>query len=174
MNSNVNANNGEGKKSRRSVFNAIDISILLLILICAIGIYVRYERENSVNAGDGASYTVEFVCEKVRYTTVDYINVGDEIYFGGTNKRLGTVSGTVVSRPSSEEIDSDGKKVTVYYPSDTVIDISGSFSVNGVMTENGFLIGGDTYIAPNSVIEISGRMVDMKVRVVSIKVADGE
>lgn len=164
--------NNENKKSTRSVFNAIDIAILLLILICAVGIYVRYERETSINAGDGATYTVEFVCEKVRYTTVDYLNVGDDIYFGGTNKKLGTVSGTVVSRPSSEEIYSDGKTVTVYYPSDTVIDINGSLTVSGVMTENGFLIGGDTYIAPNSIIEISGQRVDLTVRIVSISVDD--
>lgn len=162
--------NNENKKNTRSVFNAIDIAILLLILICAVGIYVRYERETSINAGDGTKYTVEFVCEKVRYTTVDYISVGDDVYFGGTGKKLGTVSGTVVSRPASEEIYSDGKKVTVYYPSDTVIDINGSLSVSGVMTENGFLIGGDTYIAPNSVIEISGQRVDLTVRIVSIRI----
>ena len=55
--------NNENKKNTRSVFNAIDIAILLLILICAVGIYVRYERETSINAGDGTKYTVEFVCE---------------------------------------------------------------------------------------------------------------
>ena len=38
------------------------------------------------------------------------------------------------------------------------------------MTENGFLIGGDTYIAPNSVIEISGQRVDLTVRIVSIRI----
>lgn len=162
--------NNENKKNTRSVFNAIDIAILLLILICAVGIYVRYERETSINAGDGETYTVDFVCEKVRYTTVDYLNVGDDVYFGETSKKLGTVTGTIVSRPSSEEIFTDGKKVTVYYPSDTVIDINGSLSVSGVMTENGFLIGGDTYIAPNSVIEISGQRVNLTVRIVSIKV----
>ena len=64
--------NNENKKNARSVFNAIDIAILLLILICAVGIYVRYERETSINSGDGETYTVDFVCEKVRYTTVDY------------------------------------------------------------------------------------------------------
>ena len=30
--------NNENKKSQRSVFNAIDVAILLLILICAVGI----------------------------------------------------------------------------------------------------------------------------------------
>lgn len=169
--------NKENKKNgipARNSFNAVDVAILLLFLICAIGIYVRYERETKIASGEGDVYTVNFVCEQVRYTTVDYINVGDEVFFADSSVRLGTVTGTIVSRPSSKEISVDGRNITAYYPSDTIIDINGSIAVNGVMTENGFLIGGNTYIAPNSVLEIAGKRVDMTIRILSVIPAEQE
>jgi len=160
--------------SRRFKFNAVDIVIILLVALLGIGIFLRYDMENRIFEGEGEVYTVEFVCEKVRYTTADYINVGDVLYFTGSTGVVGTVQGTLVSRPSSEEVVVDGKIITAYYPQDTLIDITGTISVSGTMTENGFLVSGNTYIAPNSLIEVSGKYADFELKILSLKKAESD
>ncbi len=152
----------------RSSFNAIDVAILLLVIACVLGLYLRYSAENEMSYGADDSYTVEFVCEHVRYTTADYIHLGDKIYFKGGSTAIGEVDGTLVNIPSSDIIYVDGEMREIRYSSDTIIDIKGSVRMNGVMTENGFLVGGNTYIAPNSVIHVSNKYADFEMKIVSI------
>ncbi len=169
--------NSEQKKRGlplRSSFNVIDVAILLLILVCAVGIYMRYGMEKTIAAGEGEVYEIRFVCEDVRYTTANYVNTGDALFFTDNHLPFGTITDTVVIRPSSEEISVNGNNLTVYYPSDTIVDISGSVRVKGIMTENGFLIDGSSYIAPNTVIHISNKLVDLSVRVLSLTLVEGE
>ena len=54
-----------------------------------------------------------------------------------------------------------------------MIDIVGSITVTGTMTENGFLVSGNTYIAPNSLVKVSGKYVDLEIRVLSLKKIEG-
>ena len=82
---------------------------------------------------------------------------------------FGNIQGTLVNRPSFEEVSYGGKNITAYYPQDTMVDITGNVSVTGTMTENGFLVSGNTYIAPNSVIRVSGKYVDIEIKVLSLK-----
>lgn len=169
----MNGNNRKKHSSERTAFNAIDLAIVLLIIICGVGIFFRYDMENKIAQGNGESYEVEFVCEKVRYTTSDYLNVGDKLYFADSLTLFGTVQGTLVNRPSFEEVIQGGKNITAYYPQDTMIDIVGSITVTGTMTENGFLVSGNTYIAPNSLVKVSGKYVDLEIRVLSLKKIEG-
>lgn len=169
--------NAEQKKRglpSRSSFNVIDIAILLLILVCAVGIYMRYGMEKTIASGEGEVYDIRFVCEDVRYTTANYVNTGDTLYFTGTNLPFGTITDTVVIRPSSEEVSVNGNNLTVYYPSDTIVDISGAVRVKGIMTENGFLIDGSSYIAPNTVVHISNKLADISIRILSVTLVEGE
>lgn len=150
-------------------FNVIDMAIILLIILCGVGIFFRYDMENKISQGEGDEYVVEFVCEKVRYTTADYISVGDTICFTEGGIPMGVVQGDIVSRPSHMEVVNHGKNITVYYPQDTMIDITGSIKVSGNMTENGFLVDGSTYIAPNSVIKVSNKYADFEIRILSVE-----
>ncbi len=161
----------KGGLPARNSFNAFDIAIILLILVCIVGIYMRFDRETKITSGDGEKYSVEFVCEKVRSTTGDYVRGDLEIFLSGSQVKLGVLGQTVVM-PYTEEKLINGTLTSVHYPS--WFNIYSSFEVNGVMTENGFLIGGDTYIAPNSVINISAKTVDMTVRILSIKKVESE
>ncbi|MBO4971248.1 MAG: DUF4330 family protein [Clostridia bacterium] len=165
----MSTNNRKKGSSGRASFNAIDLAIVLLIIICGVGIFFRYDMENKISAGEGETYEVEFVCEKVRYTTADYLNVGDTLYFSDSLSVFGNIQGTLVNRPSFEEVSYGGKNITAYYPQDTMVDITGNVSVTGTMTENGFLVSGNTYIAPNSVIRVSGKYVDIEIKVLSLK-----
>ena len=169
--------NPEQKKRRlpsRSAFNVIDVAILLLILVCAVGIYMRYGMEKSIAAGEGQMYEIRFVCEDVRYTTANYVNTGDTLFFTDNRLPFGTITDTVVIRPSSDEVSVNGNNLTVYYPSDTIVDISGAVRTKGIMKENGFLIDGSTYIAPNTVIHISNKLADFSVRILSVTLVEGE
>lgn len=169
----MNGNNSKKRSSSRRVFNVIDFAIVLLVIVCGVSIFFRYDMENKILGGENETYVVEFVCEKVRYTTADYLNVGDTLYFRDSTGVMGSVYGTIVSRPSYEEVVTSGKSITVYYPQDTMIDITGTLTVTGTMTENGFLVDGHTYIAPNSLIEVSGKYVDLDIKILSLKKSEG-
>ncbi len=169
----MNGTQNKSGENRRIPFNAVDIAIVLLILACIIGIYLRFERESQIATGEGEEYTVEFVCEKVRYTTGDYIRGDLQVFMTDGERKLGTLGQTVV-KPSFEEKTVNGRKIIAHYPSDTLVDIYSSVTVKGIMTANGFLIGGDTYIAPNSILDISAKNVDMTVRVLSIRKVEAD
>lgn len=165
----MNGNNSKKHASPKKPFNAVDVAVVLLIIICAVSIFFRYDMENKISQGEDEVYVVEFVCEKVRYTTADYLNVGDTLYFADSTSTIGTVQGTIVNRPSFEEVVVNGRNVTVYYPQDTMIDITGTLNVTGTMTENGFLVDGHTYIAPNSTVKVSSKYADFELKILSLK-----
>ncbi len=171
---NTQGSNLQKKKSNlpsRGSFNIIDVAIILLVIVCIIAIYLRFDRETEIALGEGELYTVEFVCEKARYTTEDYVRGDMDVFLSETNRSLGVLGQTVI-KPSFEERTVNGRKIIVHYPSDTLVDIYSSVDVRGVMTDGGFLIGGDTYIAPNSLLDISGKNVDLTVRIISIMPAE--
>ena len=70
-------------------FGVLDAVIILLVIIVVVSVYFRYNIvEMLSNSANLKEYTVSYTIDDVRYTTPNYINVGDKVYFDGSGECL--------------------------------------------------------------------------------------
>lgn len=162
----------ENKKSR---FNAIDGVIILLVLLCIVAIAYKAitYNDNAVNA-DLKEYRVHFKVDNISSSSYDYFVKGDTMRIKSTNRAFGTLEGINQHVPAVGAYNENGGKVL--YPSlenlgiynDTRYSLSGYITVRGEMTEYGFLLNGDTYIASNSTLDIISEHIETTIRIIDI------
>ena len=162
----------ENKKSR---FNAIDGVIILLVLLCLVAIAYKAitYNDHAVNA-DLKEYRVHFKVDNISSSSYDYFVKGDTMRIKSTNRAFGTLEGINQHVPAVGTYNENGGKVL--YPllenlgiyNDTRYSLSGYITVRGEMTEYGFLLNGDTYIASNSTLDIISEHIETTIRIIDI------
>ena len=162
----------ENKKSR---FNAIDGVIILLVLLCLVAIAYKAitYNDHAVNA-DLKEYRVHFKVDNISSSSYDYFVKGDTMRIKSTNRAFGTLEGINQHVPAVGAYNENGGKVL--YPllenlgiyNDTRYSLSGYITVRGEMTEYGFLLNGDTYIASNSTLDIISEHIETTIRIIDI------
>ncbi len=171
----------EKKKKRQGNaphFGVLDAVIILLVIIAVVGVYFRY---NIVNLVTGASklgeYTVSYSIEDIRYTTPNFMNVGDKVYFADDGEELGTLlavsenMGALSITPAAKYFtDSNGAIVEVMYPnSQSRVDAKGRFVCVGKYSDDGgFLVNGSDFIAAGQYISVNTDYVSVVIRVEGI------
>lgn len=174
--------NNETKNKKSVRFGILDAVIILVILIAVVGVYFRYSILNVITGAHRMSeYTVSYSIENIRYTTVNYINIGDKVYFADEGDEFGTLinvsenMGAVSYTPSSEYFTkSNGEIVEVMYPNNqSRVDAQGRLNCMGRYSENGgFLVNGSTYIASGQSINVRTDYVTVTIRVEEIALAE--
>lgn len=151
----------EGVKNVRRV-SALDIFIVILVLMCIAGvivrIYVGSEGILPVLDPDIAEYAVSFEVKQAKASISGYLSSGEKLWTEN-GELFGTVSDNVTVTPAQVFVeDKDGKYISVYSSADigdnSLVDIKGSVVTEGYMSDYGFLVGGETYVAPNYEIEL--------------------
>ena len=76
-------------KTRRTPrFGVLDFVIILLIIVAVVGIYFRYSIIDLIsNSQDLSEYTISFSVDNIRYTTPNFVNVDDEVYFESSGEK---------------------------------------------------------------------------------------
>ncbi len=174
------------QKKQRNIprFGVLDAVIILLVIVAVVGVYFRY---NIVDLVSGTSnmdeYVVSYSIEDIRYTTPNFINVGDKMYFSDTGEEFGDLiasSGNMAAlsvTPASEYFtDKNGALVEVMYPnSQSRVDAKGRLTCVGRFSENGgFFVGGSTFIASGQYIGVNTDYVSVTIRVDEIAVFEEE
>ena len=163
----------EQKKGRKTDsrirFNVIDLVIIVAILACIAGIYLRYNFGEQYGVEHQLEqYEITFQVQNVRYTSADAFQEGDAVYLKTQGKLLGTVQGIDSTTPSELiYTDLSGDIRQIYYPENSRIDMEGRLLVSGVMTDRGFMLDGNTYLAPGAAYAVQTPRID-----VSIVIAD--
>lgn len=170
------------RKSPR--FGVLDAVIILLIIIAVVGIYFRYNIIEIVNGTKNLDdYTVRYSIENIRYTTPNYINVGDTVYFADDGEQFGTLinasenMGALRITPASEYFKtSDAEIVEVFYPdSQSRVDAEGRLECRGRYSdEGGFLVNGSVYIASGQNVNVRTEYVTVTVRIEEISLSESE
>ena len=62
----------------------------------------------------------------------------------------------------------DGKSIAVSYPEASRIDVKGAIASRGKMGDNGYLVGGTTYIAPGSELLVQSEHMDFVLKITDI------
>ncbi len=164
------------KKERRAPrFGVLDGVIILLIIVAVAGVYFRYSIIDFVSGARNLNdYTISYSIEDIRYSTPDFIDVGDEVYFANDGKKFGTLvavsenSGALSITPASEYFtNSKGEIVEILYPDNqSRVDAKGKLSCTGRYSEDGrFLVDGSTHIASGQLVNVKTEYVTVTIRI---------
>lgn len=162
----------------RPHFNAVDAMIIILVVFAVIGIYFKYNIIDLLTADSpNDEYIVSFSIKDIRYTTPNYMDIGDTVYFASSGEELGTLlsasenQSVLNTAPSSVYVaDGEGSAQQVFYPEQTRVDATGRLLCVGSYTpEGGFCIGGDTYIAAGQTVSVYTERVSVVLTVTSIE-----
>lgn len=149
----------------RKRLNALDIFIILAVIMCITAVGIRiYMGDNgdvigktSIETGD---YFLSFLILDVREDTADCYTQDNKFYFvnGTSLDPFGYLVDMPSFTPAEVYVENDEGQYLLTYSTaegdDARIDIRGTFRVSGSMTEEGFLLNGKTYLAPNKTLGI--------------------
>ena len=171
MNSEKDNRNQESKKGR---FNVIDAFIIIVILLCIASVVYRMVNTNAYGGStEMDEYQVSFEIDNIRQSSVDDIKSGDKVRFKSDNVKIGELAEINDPTPAVGEYNDSGEEVLYpeqtagKYP-DTRCRVTGTINVRGRMTDNGFLLEGNRYIAPNGEIEIITEHIEATIRITGI------
>ncbi len=161
----------KGRKSDSRVrFNVVDLVIIVAILACIAGIYLRYNFGEQYGVEhELGQYEITFEVQNVRYTSADAFSEGDAVYLKTQGKLLGTVLGIDSTTPSEMiYTDLSGNIRQVYYPENSRIDMVGRLLVSGTMTDRGFMLDGNTFLAPGAIYAVQTPRIDVSIVIAEI------
>lgn len=156
-------------------FNAIDAVVIILIIACIAGVlYNAFFGNGYKNDPNLEEYRIYFKIDDIKSTSADYFVPGDTVVIKSSGKTLGMLDEIVQRIPAVGAYNANGGEVL--YPNvenATIYDATryllvGSISVRGIMTETGFLLNGESYIAPNSEFTICTKFIEANIRIISI------
>ncbi len=165
-------------------FKALDAVIILLVILAVVGVYFRYNLLDKLTTNhDLKEYTVSFSVEDIRFTTQNYISVGDQVYYADDGEKLGILIGesedmaqmafSVV--PASEAfIMEDGTVKEVFYPNDeSRVDASGRMICVGSYTDDGgFMVAGSRYLSAGQKVAVRTELVSLTIVIQEIQLAE--
>ncbi len=163
----------EEKSTKRRRWNVIDYMLMLLLAALALSLVLRYNligRLTSRLHRENAEIT--FVIEGVRDSFYDAMTVGDTIYLVEKSRVLGELQKKEISAVVEYYEKTDGSYVAI--SDDQRCNITGTMTVSGRMTENGFLLGGEEYLAAGSVLSVRTAQLEAVMTVLSVTVMASE
>ena len=165
-------------KKKKAHFNVMDALIILLVIAIGVGIFFRGRIVEKIWAQtSSASYAVSFSIEDIKYTTPNYIDVGDKVYFADNGELLGefmsesdNVNALNITPASKYFYDSNGNVVEVFYPDgESRVDAKGRILCEGYYnSDGGFSVDGRHYLAPGQSISIKTELVSVTINIMSI------
>lgn len=167
------------KEKRTPRFGVLDAVIILLVVFLIAGIYFRSNIiEWVANQRNVREYTVTFAVDNIRYTTPNYINVGDLVTFASSGEEFGTIieesdgmSNIALSvTPARELFTDDGEVIEVFYPNnESRVDVKGRLQCRGTYSEDGgFLVNGSTYLSAGQTVTARTELVTLELRILEI------
>lgn len=158
--------------------NIIDFLIVVVLLGAIAGIAVRMgvvDKISMMNSVEEAR--VEFIVRNINHDSADFFVEGDAFYSTTHNCYFGTYLKTKQNLPARTYMtDINGQVVAVNYPDKEEnslyggrIDLTGIMSCSGAFSQDGFLLGGTSYIAPGSEVKIQSRNIAVTVTVLDIQ-----
>ena len=163
----------EPSNKNKIKFNIIDFIIILLVVACVVGIYVRYNLIDKIGVNAQLkNYEITFIAKDLRYTSLNAFEKDATVRDRTTGDTIGVFKEIETTSPTSVYVKkSDGNIVKLYYPENTRIDIKGKIIVRGIMTDNGFLLEGKSYVATGTTLQISTEKLDIDITVEALNIS---
>ena len=166
------------RASGKPHFNLLDGLIVILVLLCVCGVYFRYTAyDDLLHRVNKQDYVLSFEVQDLRYTTPNYVNVGDEVRLADDGAVLGrfmagaeSLTGALQITPATAYFtDAGGNVVEVSYPDgESRVDVSGRILCSGTLGADGFCLGGTRYLAPGSSLAVQTDFVSFTILITAI------
>ena len=152
-------------KQKKHRFNIVDFVLVVAVAACIVGVVVRSNlRGNLHQSTDTAEVTI--LVEGLLETSSDALKTGDIFYNSVTDKEFGELLSVEKAPAKIRFINTDGTvSYTVYKDR---VDVTMKVKISGYDTENGFMLGGTTYIGCGSNFQISSRHIETQCTVLDI------
>ncbi len=153
--------------SKRLSFSVVDFVIILAAVALIVGVIFRYDvvdRLFSKTSLNDAKIT--FVAEAINEQEAEVFKENTKFYTDGVI--FGTL--TSVTEPKKALIyREDNNGVLVSYEHESLFDLDGSFTCKVMASENGYLLGGNRYIAAGSTFVLRAGGVAVRITVLSVQ-----
>ena len=162
--------NKQPSASPRFRLNVIDLLIVLIVLACAVGLVVRFGNVGKMGAEESLrTYDIYFTVSNIAYTAEAAFVSGDTVTLADSGVVLGEFVALESILPAEFlSRDANGNLISVRYPESTRIDVTGRITAHGVMSENGFLVNGTTYVASGAEYSVQSEHMDFILKITSI------
>ncbi len=149
----------------RIQFSVIDFIILLLILAGLCGVVLRYDLANRLFSQTALTEArITFVAEAVSPEEAAVFT--ENTIFYTENSSFGTLT-TITSEPAIIFYETSIGALASYEDPKRV-DISGSFSSEVLLTDDGYLLNGNTFIAAGSTFTVKAHSASVLITIISI------
>ena len=163
----------ENTEKNKSRFNGIDLLIVLVILACIAGILIRAYGVNRLErAAHADTVNISFKVSGLSDTSGNIFAKDDIYYIADTERVFGRLSGFETAPCMALIEKTDGTAVSARVPGQ--IDVSGTFSAEGKMTDEGFLLGGVEYVYINETYTVESKQCRITLTVTDISVKTAE
>lgn len=166
------------KKANKLKPNIIDLLIVVIVLGALAGIALRMGVVDKVIANSSIEPArISFLVQDINSDSYNYFNAGDAFYSDTHKCYLGYLEEKPYDLPAEAYIaGADGSLVKTYSPTDpddpsksSRIDVRGKIIGSGVFSDEGFLLGGTTYIAPGSKLTIKSTNITVSITVTDVE-----
>ena len=150
--------------------NVIDVLILIILIVCIAGLVVRFGNFGGTSSSkELGTYDIYFAVSDIAYTSEDAFVQGDTVTLADSGVVLGEFAGIETILPAEFFArDKSGNLIVVNYPESTRIDVTGRIVSHGVMSENGYLVAGTTYVAPGTAYTVQSEHMDFVLKITNI------
>ncbi len=160
-----------GTKSRLRL-NIIDFLIIIVVLGAMVGIAVRAGVvEKVTNRSKLETARISFLIQDIQESSADYFNAGDEFRSLTHDAFFGTLESRQIM-PAEAFISDESGHIIKTHSGNNRIDVRGTLLCEGTFTEDGFLLGGTSFIAPNAYINLQSSSLMVYITVTDIEKAE--
>ncbi len=150
-------------KKQAKRLNALDWFIIIIVLVCAVAIGIRFFSVRGSDVNDKVeleNYVISFEILDIKNSSAqNYMDAGTNFYLQETNEFLGTLREGITVRDAQTFYEMpDG---TIVWAQNTAtgdlyrVDVEASLDARGKLDANGsFLLGGNRYIGMNKEVKI--------------------
>ncbi len=160
-------NKKEEIKNKKKIA-AVDVMIAVLIVLCIAGLIIRIAvGDSGLFSGGKGEYIVSYVVRGEDDEYSPYFSEGRE-FFLESGESFGTLIADAELPPAEVYEETPTGELKLYYATDGMVDFKGTVLVKGTMTDSGFLLNSNTYIAPNMTITVASSDITVELLITDI------
>ena len=155
----------------RFYISLVDVIILLFVLLCMIGLFIRTEKLGAFFEKEPlGEYRIRFAVSDIAATSIDAFVTGDTFTLVSYHEVLGTLVEVESVSPAVVYVESEQHEIIrTQYPEETRVDVIGVLDAKGSMGESGFSLGGSIGISPGIEYRIQSEHVDVVLKIIDIE-----
>ncbi len=151
-------------------FNVIDLLIIFTAIALIFSTVMRYRSQSVLPKEEQVGVKIRFLIENLSEELVGGIAIDQKLYLTNEEMLLGTLQSLDIRKAQIAVTDENG--AIVIMESNHAYDVYGTLHASGVMSENGFLLDGTTYLAPGQNCAVKSKNLAVSILITDISALD--